>query len=227
MWGYDEDGERIPLLKAARFPDGREYWYEDPFNVNYEIEDGEPIWYTRGKVEGGSTSTAGRYRWPSNYIEKTHSFTVEKPSIYFSNSSRLSSLSQKIGEKLVGVDNNRSWGWYLHPGNYQISLSDLALDPALVSGYGNYEYPMQSPRYRAGGSTTVSYSLSHIEKTEEEVFMHFFVELLNGPHPENIIMDYATQDDTAKAGEDYVATRGTLFFPAGTPISSDPSPFPY
>ena len=29
-------------------------------------------------------------------------------------------------------------------------------------------------------------------------------------------MDYATQDNTAKAGEDYVETRDTLFIPAGT-----------
>lgn len=43
----------------------------------------------------------------------------------------------------------------------------------------------------------------------------YFTLVLSDPHSENVIIDYATVDGTAKAGSDYQAMMGTLTIPSG------------
>ena len=151
---------------------------------------------------------AAGYPWGERAI---HEFTVEVPSFL--------TVPGSVGVfgsqyRSVYFNINGVWthlrppvqSYKAEPGVYLTTLSTRSLDPFLEN----------SRLLRTGYTRTNFYILGRYKKTEEQISAKIQIELRNGPHHENIILDYATQDNTAKAGEDYVETRDTLFIPAGT-----------
>ena len=62
---------------------------------------------------------------------------------------------------------------------------------------------------------TVSFAETRYEASEDDEALEFLV-ILSAESSEAVTVDYATASGTAKAGDDYEATIGTLTFPAGT-----------
>ena len=170
-------------------------------------------------------------------------FTIEHPSILVDyNPSGI--IYQELGESnRMRIGQNPPWDRWLYPGDYYLehtvyfdysgsrdfwrwkSEDYVLAEDEVYSGKfieWNGEILRQilklswidGPNYRP--SVRPSFKFIEFKKTEEEVFVSVDIQMLNGPYTEAVILDYFTEDGTAKAGEDYVRTSGTLFIPAGT-----------
>ena len=77
------------------------------------------------------------------------------------------------------------------------------------------ETPDDLPAEEAKIGVTVSFAATRYEASEDDAVLEFPVQL-SIESLQEVTVDYATASGTAKAGQDYEATSGTLTFPAGT-----------
>ena len=93
-----------------------------------------------------------------------------------------------------------------------------------LAGHGNWSAPYRyahtsdTPIPQAGNSTGSPdgvLAVADARAFEREGARLRFEVTLEGPLPGPVTVDYATEDGTAKAGEDYIGTRGTLRFAPG------------
>ena len=202
---YAPNLHRALLVQEGSRLAGQDYRYRVHFGNEEE----------RGALSRERAAAGSPYYGANSY----HEFTVERTmylSVAGSSAWNYAPYYVSYPFYLVYWNVNGTWvrlggnnGVFRHrvfPGDYRIEVRDDILHPELVP----------TPEYRNGASWTSSYGFDYFEKIEEKISAKIQIELRNGPHNEDIIMDYDTQDNTAKAGEDYVETRGTLFIPAGT-----------
>ena len=77
------------------------------------------------------------------------------------------------------------------------------------------ETPDDLPAEEAKSDGTVSFAATRYEASEDDTALMFAVQLSTASSQE-VTVDYATASGTARAGDDYEVTVGTLTFPAGT-----------
>ena len=77
------------------------------------------------------------------------------------------------------------------------------------------ETPDDLPAEEAKSDVTVSFAATRYEASEDDTALMFAVQLSTASSQE-VTVDYATASGTARAGDDYEVTVGTLTFPAGT-----------
>ena len=75
--------------------------------------------------------------------------------------------------------------------------------------------PSPPPLIPLPGNVTVSFTATRYEASEDDEALAFVVELSTESSQEAVV-EYATATGTARAGEDYEATTGTLTIPAGS-----------
>ncbi|MCY4667906.1 MAG: hypothetical protein OXC29_07950, partial [Rhodococcus sp.] len=77
------------------------------------------------------------------------------------------------------------------------------------------ETPVDLPAEEAKIDVTVSFAAAHSEASEDDAALRSAVQLSTASLQE-VVVDYATASGTARAGQDYEVTSGTLTFSAGT-----------
>jgi hypothetical protein len=92
--------------------------------------------------------------------------------------------------------------------SFSVKLTDLVnVAPGKVQGIGTIESGVSPPKVAINDSTVLTQSGSATNLV--------FVVSLSSPSGQTVTVNYATVDDTAKAGADYVGSQGALSFAPG------------
>ena len=89
------------------------------------------------------------------------------------------------------------------------------VNPPSITPPGGGSTPAGIPLDPLPGDVTVSFAKTRYVASEDDEAVVFVVQLSEAAS-QDAVVDYATSSGTARAGEDYEATTGTLTFPAGT-----------
>ena len=221
----DDGGTRQNFRIVRSVPGGTYYIRLRGFNSNTT---GNYTLHVRSLDHGNSRGGATRVAVPSNTPGRLTSRDVDYFRINVSRSGRLEvytsgstdtygSLESASGSTLARNDDGGTRQNFrivrsVSRGTYYIRLRGFNSNTT-----GNYTLHVRGRGGLSSSSSSSAAALSVSDARVEEAVgaAVTFAVTLSGAPSDQVMVDYATQDGSARAGEDYTAARGTLTFEAG------------